>query len=109
MASSGKDAALAYPDGKDGARDVLEWTKRVVESLLGKIAEFGRSDSLDKCNDNINTKINISVDSQNIDYLREAKEKSKMRSEQRDKLIAALKCALLQAKYARDAVNKSES
>ena len=32
-----------------------------------------------------------------------------MRSEQRDKLIAALKCALLQAKYARDAVNKSES
>ena len=80
-----------------------------MESLLGKIAEFGRSDSLDKCNDNINTKINISVDSQNIDYLREAKEKSKMRSEQRDKLIAALKCALLQAKYARDAVNKSES
>ena len=61
MASSGKDAALAYPDGKGGARDVLEWTKRVVESLLGKIAEFGRSDSLDKCNDNINTKINISV------------------------------------------------
>ena len=38
MASSGKDVALAYPDGKNGARDVLEWTKRVVESLLGKIA-----------------------------------------------------------------------
>ena len=108
MASSGKDTALAYSDGKNGARDVLEWTKRVVESLLGKIADLGRSDSLDKC-DNSNNKMNISLDVQSADYLNAEKKKIKLRAEQRDKLTAALKCALLQAKYARDALNKSES
>ena len=105
MASSGKDVALAYPDGKNGARDVLEWTKRVVESLLGKIAELGRNDSLDK----YDNKMNVPIASQTTDCLSEAKEKIRKRSEQRDKLIWALQCALLQARYARDAVNKSES
>jgi len=107
MASTEKEASLVYPDGKEGARDVMEWTKRVVESLLCKIAELGRSNSQHA--DKFSFISNVNDVSHTADQQDNEDEKRRKFSEQHDKLLSALECVVLQAKCAMDAYYKRDS